>query len=106
MSLDPLLNALWMRLGKDTKLKSPYCDFIQKYKDLGHMTEVKEAHEPELAVYLPHHGVYNPLKSYTKLRVVFNGSAPTSNGVSVNQIQLNGETVQQDLFSVMIRFQK
>ncbi|GBO34381.1 hypothetical protein AVEN_174602-1 [Araneus ventricosus] len=100
------LDALWRRLSKDTKLKTLYCDFMREYKDLGHMTEVKEAHEPELSVYLPHHGVYNPLKSSTKLRVVFNGSAPTSNGVSLNQIQLNGGTVQQDLFSIMIRFRK
>ncbi|GBM12575.1 hypothetical protein AVEN_78349-1 [Araneus ventricosus] len=100
------LDALWRRLSKDTKLKTLYCDFIREYKVLGHMTEVKEAHEPEFSVYLPHHGVYNPLKSSTKLRVVFNGSAPTSNGVSLNQIQLNGGTVQQDLFSIMIRFRK
>ncbi|GBL87855.1 hypothetical protein AVEN_192033-1 [Araneus ventricosus] len=100
------LDALWRRLSKDTKLKTLYCDFMREYKDLGHMTEVKEAHEPELSVYLPHHGVYNPLKSSTKLRVVFNGSTPTSNGVSLNQIQLNGGTVQQDLFSIMIRFRK
>ncbi|GBN71991.1 hypothetical protein AVEN_259445-1 [Araneus ventricosus] len=70
------------------------------------MTEVIEANESELYVYLPHHGVYNPLKSSTKLRVVFNGSASTSNGVSLHQIQLNGGTVQQDLFSIMIRFRK
>ncbi|GBN20549.1 hypothetical protein AVEN_66595-1 [Araneus ventricosus] len=100
------LDALWRRLGKDTKLKTLYCDFMREYKDLGHMTEVKEVYEPELSVYLPHHGVYNPLESSTKLRVVFNGSAATSNGVSLNQIQLNGGTVQQDLFSIMIRFQK
>ncbi|GBL82423.1 hypothetical protein AVEN_252563-1 [Araneus ventricosus] len=100
------LDALWRRLSKDTNLKTLYSDFMREYKDLGHMTEVKEAHEPELSVYLPHHGVYNPLKSSTKLRVVLNGSAPTSNGVSLNQIQLNGGAVQQDLFSIMIRFRK
>ncbi|GBM20612.1 hypothetical protein AVEN_175109-1 [Araneus ventricosus] len=73
------LDALWRRLSKNTKLKTLYCDFMREYKDLGHMTEVKEAHDLELSVYLPHHGVYNPLKSSTKLRVVFNDSAPTTN---------------------------
>ncbi|GBN89823.1 hypothetical protein AVEN_198221-1 [Araneus ventricosus] len=79
---------------------------MREYKDLGHMTEVKEASESELSVYLPHHGMYNPLKSSTKLRVVFNGSFPTSNGISLNQIQLNGGTVRQDLFPIMLRFRK
>ncbi|GBN61638.1 hypothetical protein AVEN_12390-1 [Araneus ventricosus] len=70
------------------------------------MIEVKEAHESELSVFLPHRGVYTPLKSSTKLRGVFNGYAPTSNGVSLNQIQLNGGTVQQDLFPIVIRSRK
>ncbi|GBN01952.1 hypothetical protein AVEN_159622-1 [Araneus ventricosus] len=44
------LDALWRRLGKDTNLKSFYCDFMREYRDVGHVTEVKEAHESELSV--------------------------------------------------------
>ena len=40
----------------------------------------------------------------TKLRVVFDGSAKSSNGISLNGSLMVGPTVQEDLFSILIRF--
>ncbi|GFW54191.1 integrase catalytic domain-containing protein [Trichonephila clavipes] len=54
--------------------------------------------------FLPHHGVYRPEKSTTKVRVVFNASSTTDNGLSLNYIQLNGEVIQDDLYAQIIRF--
>ncbi|GFS88729.1 uncharacterized protein TNCV_4816341 [Trichonephila clavipes] len=57
----------------------------------------------EIAYYMPHNGILRPEKSTTKLRVVFNATNPTSNGLSLNSIQYNGGLVQKDLFTIMIK---
>ncbi|XP_026476540.1 uncharacterized protein LOC113382252 [Ctenocephalides felis] len=40
----------------------------------------------------------------TKLRVVFDASAKSSNGLSLNDILLPGPRLQKDLFTILIRF--
>ena len=52
--------------------------------------------------YLPHHGVFKADSSTTKLRVVFNGSSPTTTGKSLNDIQHTGAKLQKDLSDVLI----
>jgi hypothetical protein len=42
----------------------------------------------------------------TKFRVVFDASAKTSTGISLNDTLLNGPTIQDDIFTLLIRFQK
>ncbi|GFT51881.1 integrase catalytic domain-containing protein [Trichonephila clavipes] len=76
-----------------------------EYEDLGHMSEIK-ADGSGVSFYMPHYGVYRPEKSTTKLRTVFNASSPSSSGKSLNSIQFNGGLVQEDLFSIMVRFRK
>jgi hypothetical protein len=48
--------------------------------------------------------VFKETSSTTKTRVVFDGSAKTSNGLSLNDILQVGPTVQQDLYSIVLRF--
>ncbi|GFW75340.1 uncharacterized protein TNCV_4189941 [Trichonephila clavipes] len=101
------LNALWTRLIRDPQYLKLYRDFIHEYEQLGHMKEVVvENDNSEIAYYMPHHGVLRPEKSTTKLRVVFNATNPTSNGLSLNSIQYNGGLVQNDLFTIMIKFRE
>ncbi|GFX99531.1 integrase catalytic domain-containing protein [Trichonephila clavipes] len=101
------LNALWTRLIRDPQYLKLYRDFIHEYDQLGHMKEVVAEHDnSEVAYYMPHHGVLRPEKSTTKLRVVFNATNPTSNGLSLNSIQYNGGLVQNDLFTIMIKFRE
>ncbi|GFT51079.1 hypothetical protein TNCV_4490551 [Trichonephila clavipes] len=50
-----------------------------------------------ICCYLPRHGVFRPDKTTTKLRVVFNGSASTTSGLSLNDLLLKGE-VKEDTF--------
>ncbi|GFY34895.1 integrase catalytic domain-containing protein [Trichonephila clavipes] len=60
---------------------------------------------PGVAFNMPHHGVYHPEKSTTKLRTVFNASSPSTSGKSLNSIQFNGGLVEED-FSIILRFRK
>ncbi|GFW07338.1 integrase catalytic domain-containing protein [Trichonephila clavipes] len=99
------LNSLWKRLSRDKEYLSLYKKFLQEYEDLGHMRKIKEDGSG-VAFYMPHHGVYRPEKSTTKLRTVFNASSPSTSGKSLNSIQFNGGLVQEDLFSIMVRFRK
>ncbi|XP_055633212.1 uncharacterized protein LOC129773601 [Toxorhynchites rutilus septentrionalis] len=59
---------------------------------------------PTKIFYLSYHCVLKPTSSTTKLRVVFDGSAESSTGVSVNQTQMVGPTVQNDLVSIHLKF--
>ncbi|GFW76139.1 integrase catalytic domain-containing protein [Trichonephila clavipes] len=99
------LNSLWKRLSRDKEYLSLYEKFLQEYEDLDHMREIK-ADGSGVAFYMPHHGVYRPEKSTTKKRIVFNASSPSTSGKSLNSIQFNGGLVQEDLFSIMVRFRK
>ncbi|GFW48142.1 integrase catalytic domain-containing protein [Trichonephila clavipes] len=78
---------------------------MQEYEQLRHMQEVTvENDNSRMNYFLPHHGVYRPEKSTTKVRVVFNASSPTDNGLSLNDIQYNEGVIQGDLYAQMIRF--
>ncbi|GFX55405.1 integrase catalytic domain-containing protein [Trichonephila clavipes] len=99
------LNSVWKRLSRDKEYLSLYEKFLQEYEDLGHMREIK-TDGSGVSFYMPHHGVYRPEKSTTKLRTVFNASSPSTSRKSLNSIQFNGGLVQEDLFSIMVRFRK
>ncbi|GFV14016.1 integrase catalytic domain-containing protein [Trichonephila clavipes] len=88
------LDQLWRRLSKEKQMENLYREFMQ-YLDLGHMEKVEE-HSDEtsannICYYLPHHGVFRPDKTTTKLRVVFNGSASTTSGLSLNDLLLKAQ---------------
>ena len=58
---------------------------------------------------MPHHAILRPStpSSTTKLRVVFDASAKMLPGkVSLNEALLVGGTVQNDLFTILLSFQK
>ncbi|GFV20524.1 integrase catalytic domain-containing protein [Trichonephila clavipes] len=93
-------------MSRDQEYQKLYHDFLKDYEELGHMIEIKESIEPEYTYYMPHHGIYRPQKSTTKLRTVFDASALTTNGRSLNSIQYNGRVIQDNLFSLLVRFQK
>ena len=95
------------RLESDTHLKAQYHKFIHEYITLGHMTLVpREREDCSGAFYLPHHPVLKDSSSTTKVRVVFDGSAKTSTGKSLNDALLVGPVVQEELLTLIIRFRK
>ncbi|XP_015120547.1 uncharacterized protein LOC107043528 [Diachasma alloeum] len=58
--------------------------------------------DAQRSYYLPHHGVVRESSETTKLRVVFNGSAKTSSGNSLNDILHIGAKLQRDISDVLL----
>jgi len=81
-----------------------YSDFMQEYIDLGQMQPVDSFDSNQPHYVIPHHAVLRPDSSTTKLRVVFDASAKSSSGVSLNNILMVGPTVQQDLILTLLSF--
>lgn len=75
--------------------------------EMGHMVEVLEdSIQTQNHFYLPHHSVVKASSLTTKVRVVFDASAKSASGVSLNDVLRCSPTVQQDLFSILVRFRK
>ena len=78
---------------------------IASYLQLGHAEEVPpEDQPPTNAFWLPMHSVIKMSSSSTKLRVVFDGSAATTTGVSLNQALHVGPTIQATLSDTLLKF--
>ncbi|GFY22103.1 DUF1758 domain-containing protein [Trichonephila clavipes] len=93
------LDQLWRRLSKDKQIENLYREFMQQYLDLGQMEKMEEhfdeTYAKNICYYLPHRGVFRPDKTTIKLRVVFNGSASITSGLSLNDLLLKGK-VKED----------
>lgn len=103
------LISLERKFDKNPQFKEKYLNFMREYEQLGHMTEINSAllaHDQDTLTkcFLPHHGVLRESSTTTKLRTVFDASAVTSSGYSLNDIQMVGPTVQDDLLSILLRF--
>lgn len=102
--------SLERRFKRDPSFHEKYNAFMREYERLGHMTLDSDCTLPTEnsmnKYYIPHHGVIRTSSTTTQLRVVFDASAPTSSGVSLNDIQMVGPVVQDDLFSILTRFRQ
>lgn len=59
---------------------------------------------PEVTAITSHHTVIKESSNTTKLRIVFDVSAKTSNSVSLNDVLMVGPTIQAKLFAHLVRF--
>lgn len=119
--------SLERKFKREPTFKRLYCEFMHEYINLGHMSENKQFTHAHVASnththtntsgvnnkpcstiqnFLPHHGVLRDNSLTTQLRVVFDASALTTSGLSFNNIQLVGPSVQSDLISILIRFRQ
>lgn len=96
--------SLERKLERSPDYKRMYGEFMREYEDLGHMTRISEPEKPNY--FLCHHGVLKQDRSTSKLRVVFNGSVPTTSRKSLNDIQLPGPALQNDIFAILLRFRQ
>ncbi|XP_052738240.1 uncharacterized protein LOC128198203 [Bicyclus anynana] len=96
--------SLERKFRNSPDLKEKYCEFMRTYEQLGHMTQIDTYSYPYYM--LPHHGVINENSKTTKLRTVFDASAVTSTGKSLNSIQHIGPTLHNDNFSILLRFRQ
>lgn len=78
--------------------RDKYDEFIQQYVKLGHMRLATSVEKGAVGYYIPQHVV---LKRY---RVVFDGSAATTNELSINDVQLQGPNLQEKLPRILLRF--
>ncbi|XP_054746100.1 uncharacterized protein LOC129250502 [Anastrepha obliqua] len=92
------------KLVRNPELKAKYCAFMKEYRDLNHMSLVPNSAIHECKYFLPHHCVIKDESTTTKLRVVFDGSAATTSGLSLNDLLMTGPTIQPKLFNILIRF--
>ncbi|XP_018365332.1 PREDICTED: uncharacterized protein LOC108762706 [Trachymyrmex cornetzi] len=99
--------AIERKLKRQPELKQTYSSFISEYLNLNHMEEVlqKDA-QCKLSYYLPHHAVTKEDSETTKVRVVFDASCKSSTGISLNDCLRVGPTIQQDLFSIILRLRQ
>ena len=97
-------HALENKFARNPCLKKSYSEFLTEYKDFGHMSLDQDPNSCEKGFFLPHHAVVKEDSLSTKIRVVFDGSAKGSNGISLNDALMVGPTIQEDLFSIYTRF--
>ena len=80
---------------------------IDEYFHMGHaeLVPAVDLETPSHSVfYMPMHAVRKDSSSTTKVRAVFDASAKTSTGVSLNDVLLVGPTVHSPLVDVLLRF--
>lgn len=86
------------RLERDRDLREKYNEFMAEYLELNHMRLANEVEQNLEGYYIPHHPITK------RFRVVFDASCATSNGQSVNDIQLAGPNRQEELDIIIMRF--
>ncbi|KAH8292663.1 hypothetical protein KR054_008822, partial [Drosophila jambulina] len=96
--------SLERRLSRDSNMKAMYLEFMEEYLALGHMspTDNKIPSTPHYVI--PHQCVLRPQSTSTKLRVVFDASCKTSSQVALNDILMVEPTIQEELYSTLLRF--
>ena len=80
---------------------------VQEYLDLDHArlcTPAELLLPPSENYYLPMHSVYKASSSTTKLRVVFDASAQTTSGVSLNDTLAVGPMLHPTLDKILLKF--
>ncbi|XP_037805276.1 uncharacterized protein LOC119599551 [Lucilia sericata] len=92
------------RFARDSNLKSQYVAFMKEYEDFGHMSLVRSPRLHEPHYFIPHHCVFKPNSTSTKLRVVFDASCPSSSQKSLNDLLMVGPTIQDELYKILLRF--
>ncbi|XP_058817486.1 uncharacterized protein LOC131680793 [Topomyia yanbarensis] len=98
-------HCLEAKLQKDPPLRVQYNSFMAEYLQLGHMHPIPYQGKNEaIAFYLPHHPVIKKESTTTKIRVVFDGSAKTTSGHSLNDLLQVGPVLQDELISIVLRF--
>ena len=101
------LHALHRKLDQDKVLQEEYYGVLYDYLHQGIIERIPtgEIHKQEGVFYMPHRPV---IKEGSSLRVrpVFDCSAKSYNGKSLNDLLETGPSLNPDLCSVMIRFRR
>ncbi|XP_025204843.1 uncharacterized protein LOC112601423 [Melanaphis sacchari] len=88
------------RLNQNKDLGVAYRNFMKEYEALGHMSVAKN---PGRYI-IPHHAVWKQESGKSKLRVVFDASARSASGKSLNDTLYVGPKLQRDIVDVLLGF--
>lgn len=102
------LDNLCRKFKKDPFLKNAYDSVFVEYEQEGICEEVQptelESNHP--TYYLPHRPVVRESHSSTKVRPVFDASAPSYNGISLNDCLETGPSLNPNLVATLLRFRR
>ena len=101
------LQRMESRFLTDEKLNVAYLKFMQEYEQLDHMILASQAtvqKRLEDSFFLLHHGVWEESSTTTKLCTVFNGSARTTSGLSLNDLLHSGPNLLPNLIDLICRW--
>lgn len=87
------------RLIRDAELYAAYRKFMATYQMLGHMVPAPIPGK----YFIPHHAILKSDGDMSKIRVVFDASAVSSNGRSLNDVLCTGPKLQTDLRDILLR---
>ncbi|KAK9712350.1 hypothetical protein QE152_g24970 [Popillia japonica] len=87
--------------SEQNNFKQQYVNFMEEYQALGHMTAIDESEQNESLYHLPHYAVFKDTSATTKMGVV---SSKPDDGLSLNSVLQTGPVIQDDIFSIMLRF--
>ncbi|KAI5735347.1 hypothetical protein M8J77_017205 [Diaphorina citri] len=91
------------KLASNPEVKEQYRSAITAYMKDEHA--VLSDYDPNATqFFMPHHAVYRPDKTTTKVRVVFDLSCATNNGISLNSLLHTGPTLYNDKFELLLKF--
>lgn len=102
MLAEKRLASMERRMKRDAAFRGKYIDFMREYLELGHMSISNFDWRSREHYFIPHHAVFKA----GKIRVVFDGSAPTSNGVSLNQCLYSGPKLHRDIGDILTNFRR
>jgi len=91
------------KFDRDPDFREAYCACLAEYEACGHMYAILPDKYKFSSYHMPHHAVLKD-SATTRLRVVFNASAPSSNGSSINDHQLIGPKLQTNIVSIILRW--
>ncbi|XP_058809539.1 uncharacterized protein LOC131674714 [Phymastichus coffea] len=94
-------HALERKFKANPAFQAEYEKELNGYLELRHMTLLEV--DDEDGYYLPHHAVIKESSDTTKCRVVFDASAKTSTGISLNDSLLTGPTIQPKLQEQLVQ---
>ncbi|XP_055309935.1 uncharacterized protein LOC129573463 [Sitodiplosis mosellana] len=86
------------RLERNQELRQKYNISMHEAIELGHMRLATAEERHASGYYIPHHPIT------TRFRIVKDGSCATTNGKSINDVQLAGPNLQEKLAHVIMRF--
>ncbi|XP_060588499.1 uncharacterized protein LOC132743919 [Ruditapes philippinarum] len=99
------LKSCLKKMRNKPEILEKYDSIIQDQLKKGVIEKVNDSLSDGLVHYIPHHAVITPQKNTTKIRVVYDASAKTSNeNKSLNECLFRGPVLLHDLCGLLMRF--